>query len=363
MQKRSERFAFLDWSRGLAAVIMLQGHVFHSFTAQDLRESGPYVLSQFVGGMPPAIFLFLTGVTLAFMMDARERAGDTPWARTMRGLRRAGYLLALAYAFRLQLWVFALPKSPWTDLFRVDILNGMGLAVAVLSPMAIFTTVERIRLCAVLGAGIAAASPLVSAMAPGLAPASVRAWIVPDYFAFGFFPWASFVAFGVSLGSILRISDSAHRNRLMQWAAMIGFGLILGARYAAGLPHSIYARSDFWLDSPALIFIKLGVILLLLSFAFLWTEYGAGREVGWVRLLGTNSLFVYWVHTELVYGRVVWFWKENLGIAAATVCAVGVIVVMVVLTRWKIRVETRAGSLSQAGRRLAVAPLRTLGLA
>lgn len=39
-----QRLAFLDWTRGFAALIMLQGHVFHSFTSKDLRNDGPYVL-------------------------------------------------------------------------------------------------------------------------------------------------------------------------------------------------------------------------------------------------------------------------------------------------------------------------------
>ena len=41
------RLTFLDWTRGLAVVIMLQGHVFHSFNRTDLRDGGPFTLSQF----------------------------------------------------------------------------------------------------------------------------------------------------------------------------------------------------------------------------------------------------------------------------------------------------------------------------
>jgi len=62
----SYRLEYLDWLRGLGAIIMLQGHVFDSFMKPELRPGGAWVLSQFAGGMPPAIFLFLTGVTLAY---------------------------------------------------------------------------------------------------------------------------------------------------------------------------------------------------------------------------------------------------------------------------------------------------------
>ena len=135
----SYRLQYLDWLRGLGALIMLQGHVFDSFTKPSLRTSGPYVLSQFVGGMPPAIFLFLTGVTLSFLMDSSERKGMGPVERTITAFRRSGYLFFLAFAFRLQLFAFGFPGD-WHDLFRVDILNCMGCAIAVMSIMALLTT-------------------------------------------------------------------------------------------------------------------------------------------------------------------------------------------------------------------------------
>ena len=79
------RLHFLDWVRGVAAIIMLQGHVFDSFAAGAQRQEPVFVLSQFVGGMPPAIFLFLTGVTLAFLMESQERK-ELPWFRKLAGV-------------------------------------------------------------------------------------------------------------------------------------------------------------------------------------------------------------------------------------------------------------------------------------
>ena len=91
-KKSVSRLPFLDWTRGLAATIMLQGHVFHSFARPELRDSGPYVISQFIGGIAPAIFLFLTGVTLAFMMHGQERRRASTRDRLIAVFKRAGYL-------------------------------------------------------------------------------------------------------------------------------------------------------------------------------------------------------------------------------------------------------------------------------
>jgi uncharacterized membrane protein len=294
---------FLDWSRGLAVVIMLQGHVFHSFGRQDLRNDGPFVLSQFFGGMGPAVFLVLTGITLAFLMDGREKQGLGPMARWRASLRRAGYLFSLAILFRIQLWLFAYPQSSWTNLFKVDILNCMGFAIALMSVMAIFTTAERVRLCAVLGMLIAAVAPLVSSGNWTWLPQEMAAYIVPSTQYFAFFPWAAFIAFGISIGSVLRLVEPAHTNRMMQWGCLIGLALIAGGQYFSNLPYSIYQKSDFWLDSPGLIVIKLGAVILVLAFAFVWSEFAVGSAWSWVRQLGTTSLLVYWVHIALRFYR------------------------------------------------------------
>ena len=309
---------------------MLQGHVFHSFLKLEFRQGGPFLLSQFVGGMPPAIFLFLTGITLAFLMDSSERKGLRPGERLQAVWRRGGYLFLLAFAFRLQLWLFAWP-SPWTDLLRVDILNCMGFAVAVMSVMALFSTAERVRLCAALGLGIAFASPWISQIGWSWAPALVRAYIVPDYNFFGFFPWAAFLAFGMSVGSILRVMREESIERAMQWAALLGGVLILAAEYFANLPFSIYEKSEFWLNSPAQVLIKLGVTQLLVALAFVWTRYSAKPGWSWVQQFGTTSLLVYWVHIELVYCRWLWFFKNNLTVAETVVAAFLVILLMLVL--------------------------------
>jgi uncharacterized membrane protein len=328
----TSRLAFLDWTRGLAAIVMLNGHVFHSFTRPDLRGSSPFMLTQFIGGMPPAAFLFLLGVTLAFLMEGREKQGLPAASRVWAALLRSRYLFVIAFLFRLQLWVFGLPKSPWTDLFRVDILNAMGFAVLALSGLAVFRTVDRARLGAVLGLLIAFASPIVSSMSWSWLPGLLRTYLVPDSLAFGFFPWGAFVAFGVSAGSIIRLVGKEHLDRIMQGAALLGMALIVAARYCAALPYSLYTNSEYWLNGPWLILIKLGVILLILPAAYLWTQYGAGPGWSWVRQFGTTSLLVYWVHTELVYGRWFYFWKEGLTPLQVVFVSLTVILLMLLLS-------------------------------
>jgi uncharacterized membrane protein len=330
MKPTSQRLLYLDWLRGIAAVIMLQGHVFHSFLRTDLRRpGGAYDLSQFAGGMPPAVFLFLLGVTYAFLMDSQERKGVSAMGRVLVSMRRSGYIFAVAFLFRLQLWIVSIDKSPWTDLLRVDVLNVMGLSLLILSAMAVFRTVERIRLCAILGVAIALASPVISGLDWSGIPASVRYYIVPDKLNFGFFPWAAFVAFGLSVGSILRRLRPDEVTPTMQWLGWGGLALSFGCWSISNMSLTVYPNSDFWLNGPSLIMIKLGVVLMLLAFSYVWNLNASPERWNWVRQFGMTSLLVYWVHVELVYGRTLGYFKESLTIPQT--CAMAVVVILAML--------------------------------
>ena len=357
----SYRLSYLDWVRGLGAVIMLQGHVFDSFLRNDLRGGAAYIYSQFAGGMPPAIFLFLTGVTLAFLMDSTCRKGLPRGARFTTALQRSGYLFFLAFAFRIQMFLFGWPAQ-WTDLFKVDILNCMGFAMAVMSVMALVGTVTRVKACALAGLGIALLSPVISAMDWSWMPALVRGYVVPDYHAFSFFPWAAYLVFGMSAGSLIRVMPPEATERAMQWAALGGGAVILLCQYCGGLPFSIYSKSEFWLNSPAQVLTKLGVVLLMVAFAYLWTRYGSREgDWSWVRQFGTTSLLVYWVHIELVYGRWLWFWKSALNVEQTVLAAAAVIAMMLALSTGKTNRQWIGGWLAEMGWWYGPRPQRASG--
>ncbi len=340
MTSNSSRLPYLDWVRGIAAVVMLQGHVFHSFLRSDLREGGPYLVSQFVGGMPPAIFLFLLGITFGFLLDSQERKGLPGLLRIRHALKRSGFLFAVAFLFRFQLWAFSLGISPVSDLLRVDVLNCMGFSVAILSVMALLTTRQRARYCAVAGVLIAAASPVWTALGNDWAPLLVRQYLVPDKIAFGFFPWAAFVAFGMSTGSILRLTDTPQTGTAMQWIGYTGLALAFSAYTISNMSLTIYSSSDFWLNSPALVLIKLGAILMLLAFAYLWT-LGTQNSWSWIRQMGKTSLIVYWVHIELVYGKLFGYWKERLTVPLVVMSSLILIALMLGLSMLQTAWQTR----------------------
>jgi fucose 4-O-acetylase-like acetyltransferase len=266
----------------------------------------------------------------------------------LAALRRSRYLFLIAFLFRIQLYVFGFPTSPAGELLRVDILNCMGMAMLILAPMAVFTTQERIRLCTVLGLLIAGLAPVVSMIDPGSVPWIVRSYFFPSYNYFGFFPWASFLAFGMAMGSVLRTVKQEDLGRAMLWILSIGVGLGLVAHALSNLGYSIYSKSEFWLNSPAMIMIKLAAVLALLGIAYLWVNLGTTERWSFFRQLGTTSLLVYWVHIEIVYGRWLGIWKEGLSVQQVLVFTAVLLALMALLSVLRTRGKS-IGSFFKSG--------------
>jgi hypothetical protein len=142
----------------------------------------------------------------------------------------------------------------------------------------------------------------------------------------------------------------------MQWAAILGGALILVSQYFANSSFNLYAKSEFWLNSPAQVLTKVGILLLMVSFAYLWTRYGAKDGWSWIRQFGVTSLLVYWVHIELVYGRALWFLKDSLTVPQTVVAAFCVILLMLMISTMKTHREKWQTVLANLGWNLSPRP-------
>jgi len=349
-----KRFPFLDWMRGLALVIMIQCHVFNSFARMDVRNGGLYSLAQFAGGLAGPLFLFMAGMTFAFQMDSLEHRALPALRRWMVCLRRALYILAIAYLIRITDWATSWPHGGWEEITRVDILNSMGLALAAFSVAAFLDGGRRVRAVLLAAVAVAAVSPIVANLNWWGAPTILKEYLEPGFERghFPFFPCAAYVGFGMTAGAAVRMTDFSRLERMMQWSALIGGTLILAGQYVSNLPYSVYPKSNFWTDNPALVFMRVGIALTMLAASYTWTAYCAGpgwsRGWSWMQCLGKNSLLVYWVHLVLVYGPVTGLLQKALTIPQTALATGAVIALMVALSAlwlwWK---ESRA--LSRAG--------------
>jgi hypothetical protein len=276
-------------------------------------------------------------------LDSLERRQPNRWRRWRISLRRAAYILGIAFLFRFTNWVASLPHADAGEITKVDILNCMGVGMAAVSLAALFEFKGRVRFAVLAGLAIAVAAPIMTNLPWGGTPALIQEYLVPGpgRLRFPFFPCASYVGFGLAAGAIVKRMAADRMDRFMQWSGLIGFVLVFTAQYFSNIPYSLYPQSDFWRDSPALILIRVGIMLLMMTGAYLWTEFCMGDGWSWMLCFGKTSLMVYWVHVMLVYGDVAKPFKRALSIPQTALATLLVMLSMVALAAawlwWKAR--------------------------
>src|SRR3989442_15805704 len=125
----SSRLAYIDWMPGLACVLMFQTHCYDSWLGGGARKSTFFVWSQLGGTLPAPLFLFLAGISFALVVD-KLRQKDLAASQIARTtIRRGAEIFGLGLLFRLQEYLIAWGWAPWSDLFRVDILNTIGISM------------------------------------------------------------------------------------------------------------------------------------------------------------------------------------------------------------------------------------------
>jgi uncharacterized membrane protein len=297
------RRSYLDWLRGIGVLIMVEAHTLDSWTrAQDRGHA--YKWAMVIGGFGAPIFLFLAGVSLALAIGSRLRNGLSEAEAVARARRRAWQIFGLAFLFRLQ---SAIISGGWSlqSLLKVDILNIMGLsmlAAAVLWGLGRGIG-SRTLILSIAAIAAAMTTPLVR-VTPLLAPLPdpIEWYFRPDpgRTTFTLFPWAGFLLAGCAIGLWLdRVTDKTGERRMIVVLAALGTA-VAAAGYAAVFLPPIYAVTEFWTSSPTFFFIRLGLLMAAVSVAYIWMVWIPGRSP--IVEFGVASLFVYWIHVEMVYG-------------------------------------------------------------
>lgn len=320
MAKLSNRLRYLDWMRGLGVLIMLQGHVLESWVRPQDKSGELFWLSQFLGGLPAPIFLFLVGVSLALVLDRMRQAGSSTRELATKVLRRGSWILFLAYVFRLEQFLVWYPFSDWEDLLRVDTLNCIAISTLIIGLLSVVFRSRRTNIAAMaVAVGVFAFfTPWIYPL-KGL-PAFILSYVNgndhPSYFSF--FPWAAFTFAGITFGyMLLEAKDESGEPEFFKRVAAVGIGA-----YAAGAAMSLtsifeYGFFDYSLTSPHFFFIRLGWILLILYGAYGWSTRKASARWSPLISLGQASLIVYWVHIEIVYGRLFHGFGQSLELSVA----------------------------------------------
>jgi hypothetical protein len=364
--------------RGLACVLMIQAHCYNSWLNPEARRTLLYRWSQELSTLPAPIFLFLSGVSFALVTEGLRQKNKSGSEIFRTGLFRGAEIIGLGFLLRVQEFVLGYPKSPWTDLLKVDVLNILGVSIIF---MALFWQLVNMSGSAEAGLGhesvalqtrqsvgnwrnrliglsllIAAivavvTPPLWTTHRPHFLPWMLESYIngvhnfgSPTPWIFSIFPWCGFAFVGLAFGSFL-FSDFAQRKEV---AALSIVGAIGALACALSLwwDYSnvrIYAVYDYWHSSPNFFLMRCGILLLLTLAIFAWCRWGWGAEgFGPFIQFGKTSLLVYWVHIEFVYGRLSILPKGRSSIPLATMGMIVIFAAMLGMSIWRTRAKKRA---------------------
>jgi uncharacterized membrane protein len=337
---RPSRRGYIDWMRGLAVLLMIETHAYDSWLTPEAKALPVHRWIRILGGSPAPLFLFLAGLALGFVAAGRARRGTPPGEVARAGVGRG--LEVLGYAALFRLWMFT--TGGFTDphnLLRADVLNCIGLSMAITAAVALpwRSTSSRIVAALALTSAVVLLTPLVwnDATIRGL-PEPIRAYLGGrgGLAFFPLFPWAAFTSLGVGTGLALGAGVARGRETVAVGAlAAAGLGLVALGLGLDRLPP-VYAAHDFWRTSPSFFWIRAGVLLLVVGLAFVWEQAPWGRWPSALRQMGRTSLLIYWAHIEVVYGGIFTFWAHHrLSLAQATTGWVLVAFLMLALSRWR----------------------------
>jgi len=109
---------------------------------------------------------------------------------------------------------------------------------------------------------------------------------------------------GALVGVAIDATAAAAQERRLNLVFCAAGAFVAASAYALSVAPSIYAHSEFWTTSPTFFFVRAGVMTAAIGVACLWEQ--RSRTVGWsfMEQLGRTSLFIYWIHVELVYGLI-----------------------------------------------------------
>jgi uncharacterized membrane protein len=303
----SNRLTYLDWMRGLAVLIMLQGHVLEGWLRPEDRASEWFWLSQFLGGLPAPIFLFLVGASLALVLDRMRAKGASARQLAMRVLRRSGWILLLAYAFRLEQFLMWYPGSHWDDVFRVDTLNCIGACILLIGLASTLLKTRWLNIT-VMGAATATlviVTPWVYPLRPNVSDLALSYLNGNGNSAyFSVFPWAAFAFAGITFGyALLEARARIGEAKFFDGVAVGGVGAYTLGSLMSYFPIFHYGYFDYSVTSPHFFLIRLGWVLLIIYGAYKWSRRTHAARWSPLIFLGQASLVVYWIHMEVVYGR------------------------------------------------------------
>ncbi len=316
------RLYALDLARFVAMILMMQGHILDTLVSPSVIDvsSFPWNIWHMIRGVTAPVFLMVSGVVHVFA-NKRDTSGRIRpdvlarrirWALTLIGI---GYLMVFPAN---RLWDLPyVPQSSWQTALAVNILQLTGATILLFAAV-----MSSTRSVASMGFRALVTALTILALTPimysqHVSSAVFPVWLVPYLNAstgslFPFFPYASYLFFGVAIGTYLHAVPAEGRTAQLQkygWrvgGVIAGFALLAHAvAWKMGVPFTELEHAG----SIALVLRRVGLVLIIFS-GCAWALNGTWRLRSWFSLFSAKSLYIYVIHLVILFGTP---WFDGIG--------------------------------------------------
>lgn len=331
VDSRPPRVIGIDIARGVASVLMVQGHAFDAWASASAKANPLYVIEfLFLQTLALPAFLVLSGASLAFRVEAAVSRGESA-ARVRRAvMRRALSIVGVGYGLNAVSALLDGWEGPETW-FRADVLHVIGLSLAVLA-LAIRDKKGEdaidvdgwARVCGLLAFAPIALCPWVSRLSHGVeGPLGYVLGLfvdVPGVTRMPLVPLVSWAAIGVVVG---RMMIERNRSRASiagapkGWLVVTLLGSIAIAVMGTLLQDELAQRIGGIFDRRHVAVIPNAVQLAargtgVIAFGALLASHIPERAREVLVIVGQGSLWAYAFHIPLCYGQIArWAGLQN----------------------------------------------------
>lgn len=304
----SGRIYHIDALRGVAILMMLQGHFVDTLLIDEDRIGPLYDLWKFCRGHTAPVFFTTAGVILVYLL-IRKPDKTYQKMRLKKALWRGLEVLMWGYLLRFNVLPFVLYGKVYTEFWRVDVLHciGMGLLFIALS----YQLVSRLPinffriLLLSISLSIFIFHPWYSALDYSELPFGIRTYLTRETGSvFTLLPFLGYLFVGAFLGSLYTLFYEKRKWAFIIGLLLVSVFLMTKSSWALTQLHELTGIELFkrvaWNNFG---FIKVGRVLLIYS-AFMIAEPLLAK-IKILNTLGQHTLTIYILHFFILFGS--WF--------------------------------------------------------
>jgi hypothetical protein len=350
--EKRPRLKFIDMSRSLAILLMLEGHFTGAALANEYRKDD-YLLYKIwhnIHGLTSPLFFTVTGVIFVYLLSVNNNISYFHNTRVKKGFKRVlellfwGYFIQLSLLSIIQSFYYG-SKFHLEWFYAFHVLQSIGIGIFFL--LVIYGLFKWINKGALhwyylvsgllLFVGYSSMKNYIQldeqAIAEGLqkgpkyfphnAPPFIQNMFYGKFSDFSFLRYSGYTILGGMLGSIIRTFE----NKTKEW--WFGTTFLVAGIFISLFIQPIFRSIDHFTEWIALTekgvyelnataFIRFGQVVSVLGIFMLVDKYVDVKAKLYLKL-GQNTLPIYVVHVIILYGGVFGFglkpllFDENLG--------------------------------------------------